>query len=222
MRPLLAARLSRALVACYPPRWKQRYQEEILDVLDQHRASPRTVLSLASGAMTAHLDPSYRMEKPVIRIKNNAVRAVLIVVGGCTAVIALLYGLFTYTNLQQLIGDLVWHPGYADGDIALVLTPDQRLLATEASGEPDTAARAGPGRPHHRRRLGVRPHCGRPVGAASRRRVAAVHPARPLAPWRDNSACCPSSGARGSRQRQLTAHPAWIPHPSVTPTRKDR
>ena len=48
MRPPLAARLSRALVACYPPRWKQRYREEMLDVLDQHRASPRTVLSFAS------------------------------------------------------------------------------------------------------------------------------------------------------------------------------
>ena len=53
MRPLLAARLSRALVACYPPRWKQRYREEMLEVLDQHQASPRTVLSLAGGALTA-------------------------------------------------------------------------------------------------------------------------------------------------------------------------
>ena len=139
MRPLLAARLSRALVACYPPRWKQRYREEMLDVLDQHRASPRTVLSLAGGAVTAHVDPGYRLEKPVIRIKNNAARAVLIAVAGCTAVIALLYGLFTYTDVNQLIGDLVWHPGYADGDVALVLTPDQRLLATLEGGEPDTA-----------------------------------------------------------------------------------
>ena len=74
MRPLLAARLSRALVARYPPRWKQRYQEEMLDVLYQYRASPRTVLSLTGGAITAHLDPSYRMEKPVIRIRNDVVR----------------------------------------------------------------------------------------------------------------------------------------------------
>ena len=51
MRSFLAARLSRALVACYPPRWKQRYREEMLDVLDQHQASPRTVLSLAGGAL---------------------------------------------------------------------------------------------------------------------------------------------------------------------------
>ena len=137
MRPPLAARLSRALVACYPPRWKQRYREEMLDVLDQHQASPRTVLSLAGGALTAHLDPSYRMGRPVI--KNKAVRALLIAAAGCMAVIALVYGVFTYTDVNQLIGDLVRHPGHAEGDVALVLTPDQRLLATLEGGEPDTA-----------------------------------------------------------------------------------
>ena len=105
MRSFLAARLSRALVACYPPRWKQRYREEMLDVLDQHQASPRTVLSLAGGALTAHLDPSYRMGRPVI--KNNAVRALLIAAAGCMAVIALVHGVFTYTDVNQLIGDLV-------------------------------------------------------------------------------------------------------------------
>lgn len=96
MRPPLAARLSRALVACYPPRWKQRYREEMLEVLDQHQAGPRTVLSLAGGVLTAHLDPSYRMGRPVI--KNKAVRALLIAAAGCMAVIALVYGVSTYTT----------------------------------------------------------------------------------------------------------------------------
>jgi WD40 repeat protein len=138
MRPLLAARLSRALVACYPPRWKQRYRAEILDVLDQHRASPRTVLSLASGAMTAHLDPSYRMEKPVIRIKNDFVRGILTIIGGTAILLVVLVGVFVLGHLNGIIIDMSWHPGYANGDNALVLTPDQRLLATEAGGEPNS------------------------------------------------------------------------------------
>jgi WD40 repeat protein len=138
MRLLLAARLSRALVACYPPRWKQRYREEMLDVLDQHRASPRTVLSLAGGAVTAHLDPSYRMEKPVIHIRSDAVRGILIIVGGFAAALVVVAGLFVLTH-PGFISDLSWHPGYAEGDTALVLTPDQRLLATEAGGEPTSA-----------------------------------------------------------------------------------
>jgi hypothetical protein len=37
MRPVPAARLSRFLVGCYPRRWRERYREEMLDVLDQHR-----------------------------------------------------------------------------------------------------------------------------------------------------------------------------------------
>jgi hypothetical protein len=139
MRLLPAARLSRALVACYPPRWQQRYRAEMLEVLDQHRASPRTVLSLAGGAVTAHLDPSYRMEKPVIRIRSDVVRGILMIVGGTAAVVVVLAGLFILTNLRGFINDLSWHPGYAEGDSALVLTPDQRLLATLAGGEPNSA-----------------------------------------------------------------------------------
>jgi WD domain, G-beta repeat len=139
MRQLMAARLSRALVACYPPRWKQRYREEILDVLDQHRARPRTVLSLASGAMTAHLDPSYRMEKPVIRIKNDVTQGILMFAGGTALVVVLLFGLFFLVNLPGIIKDSSWRPGHAGGDTALQLTPNQRLLATVAGGEPTTA-----------------------------------------------------------------------------------
>jgi hypothetical protein len=35
MKPALADRLSRAMVSCYPRRWKQRYAAELLDVLDR-------------------------------------------------------------------------------------------------------------------------------------------------------------------------------------------
>ena len=71
MKPVLAGRLSRAVVGCYPRRWKQRYAAELLDVLDQHRAGPRTVLSLAGGALSTHLDPDYRMQ---IRLKPHLSR----------------------------------------------------------------------------------------------------------------------------------------------------
>src|SRR5580704_8630671 len=50
-----AARLSRFLVRCYPPRWRQRYAEELLGVLDQHQPTSRTVLNLWAGAVSAQL-----------------------------------------------------------------------------------------------------------------------------------------------------------------------
>ena len=43
MRPGLAGRLSRALVSWHPRRWRDRYGEEMLDVLDQHQPTARTV-----------------------------------------------------------------------------------------------------------------------------------------------------------------------------------
>ena len=35
MAAALAARLSRFLVGCHPRRWRQRYADEMLDVLEQ-------------------------------------------------------------------------------------------------------------------------------------------------------------------------------------------
>src|SRR5262249_53486815 len=62
MQPALAARLSRVLVTCHPRRWRERYGAEMLDVLDQHQMTARTVASLGASAVSAHLDPAYRTE----------------------------------------------------------------------------------------------------------------------------------------------------------------
>jgi hypothetical protein len=52
MGPGPAGQLSRVLVGWHPRRWRERYGEEMLDVLDQHQASARTVASLAASALT--------------------------------------------------------------------------------------------------------------------------------------------------------------------------
>jgi hypothetical protein len=63
MRPGLAGRLSRFLVGWHPRRWRDRYGEEMLDVLDQHQASARTVASLAASVLSTHADPAYRTDR---------------------------------------------------------------------------------------------------------------------------------------------------------------
>jgi hypothetical protein len=50
MRPGLASRLSRVLVRCHPRRWRDRYGEEMLDVLDQHQPTARTGGKALSGS----------------------------------------------------------------------------------------------------------------------------------------------------------------------------
>ena len=55
--------LSRFLVGCHPRRWRERYGEEMLDVLDQHHATARTVASLWASAVSAQLDPAYRTDR---------------------------------------------------------------------------------------------------------------------------------------------------------------
>jgi GAF domain-containing protein len=60
MPPALAAWLSRLLVGCYPRHWRERYGEEMLEVLGQCQPTARTVLSLWAGAVSAQLGPDPR------------------------------------------------------------------------------------------------------------------------------------------------------------------
>jgi hypothetical protein len=138
-REAAAARLSRALVGCYPPRWKQRYQDELLDVLDQHQASARTVLSLAGGALATHLDPDYRTEYPVLSTRyRTAIKVITRTIVAAAAAVGVLAGLFFFARAIGL-PDFSWQPIPTSGANALAVTPDQRLLATEVGGEPTSA-----------------------------------------------------------------------------------
>lgn len=48
-------RFSAFLVGLYPPAWRERYGEEMLALLEQHRVTPRTWLNLGLGALDAHV-----------------------------------------------------------------------------------------------------------------------------------------------------------------------
>ncbi len=123
----LAARLSRALAGCYPRRWRQRYGEELLDVLDQHRAGARTVLNLAASALGAHLDPAYRTERlPVIRLHKNAFAAAGFVIAGLM-VLVLLAGIVVW---QDNLGNDGPPPPLSQGVFGVAVSPDGRTVAT--------------------------------------------------------------------------------------------
>ena len=133
MKPALADRLCRALVGCYPHRWKQRYAAEMLDVLDQHRAGPRTVLSLAGGALTTHLDPGYRMEiRPMPRLSKDATLAVVL----SATVLAVLLALVAVPVIAQNISESSWHLSNSGAVGPVAFSGDQRILASAAGGPP--------------------------------------------------------------------------------------
>ena len=76
MRPGLAERLSRALVSWHPRRWRDRYGEEVLDVLDQHQPTARTVANLWASAVSAQLDPAWRTDRLLLpRLRRAALIA---------------------------------------------------------------------------------------------------------------------------------------------------
>jgi WD40 repeat protein len=122
---ILAARMSRKLVGCYPRRWRQRYGEEMLEVLGQHRPTARTVLNLAAGAVSTRLDPAYRAERPARTwwSKND---------GPAIAVAAA--GLAVLTVIGLGAWHDRWHLSGAGGVGAVAFGPGQRLLVSAVGG----------------------------------------------------------------------------------------
>ena len=129
MKPALADRLSRAVVGCYPRRWKQRYAAELLDVLDQHRAGPRTVLSLAGGALSTHLDPDYRMQ---IRLSRDA----KIYIAIFAAIIVGVPALVILPMIPRAIRESRWQPSSSDSVGAIAFSRDQRIMVSATGGPP--------------------------------------------------------------------------------------
>ena len=51
------------ILNCYPHRWRERSQEEMLAELEQHAISLVTLLGLLLDALDARLDPAYRTQE---------------------------------------------------------------------------------------------------------------------------------------------------------------
>ena len=129
MKPALADRLSRAVIGCYPRRWKQRYAAEMLDVLDQHRAGAQTVLSLAGGALGTHLDPDYRMQ---IRLSRDAKIYIAIL----AAIIVGVPALVILPMIPRAIRESRWQPSSSDSVAAIAFSRDQRIMVSANDGPP--------------------------------------------------------------------------------------
>jgi WD40 repeat protein len=133
MKPALADRLSRAVVGCYPRRWKQRYAAELLDVLDQHRAGPRTVLSLVGGALSTHLDTDYRMQ---IRLKPHLSRDAKLYIAIFAAIIVGVPALVILPMIPRAIRESRWEPSSSDSVGAIAFSRDQRIMVSATGGPP--------------------------------------------------------------------------------------
>ena len=139
---------ARTLVRCYPRRWRRRYGDELLAVLEQHRAGPRTVLNLAVGALSMHLDPSYRMEG----VTMARLRITLIVAGA----VLLFVGLFGWWVHASTWKDGHWHIGIEGAVGAMAFDSGRQIMVTATSNPTDGANAlwdvADPARP---RRLSI-------------------------------------------------------------------
>ena len=157
--PRCPAGCSRFLVGCHPRRWRERYGEEMLDVLDQYRPTARTVASLGASAVSAHLDPAYRTD----RLSLSRLRRAALISAAIAAPLALVLAPFGYQVWQ---GRLL-APGGRGGP--------RRGGVLPALGHPGHRFRRGPRRHGH----GMGRHGPEPAAAPVAVRGRPAHGASP-------------------------------------------
>ncbi len=91
------------ILRCYPLRWRERYQEEILALLEQHTITSKTLLDLLLGALDARLDPRYRSKEGIMFQNIRDMRSLSIIY-----ICALIVFLFSATFWLMLNGSLAF------------------------------------------------------------------------------------------------------------------
>jgi DNA-binding PadR family transcriptional regulator len=61
------------IVKLYPRKWRERYEIEMLALLEEHQITFLTVFDLLFGVVDARLDPHYRTERDLLAFKNPRV-----------------------------------------------------------------------------------------------------------------------------------------------------
>jgi hypothetical protein len=122
MRPGLADQLSRALVGWHPRRWRERHGEEVLDVLDQHQPTARTVASSWASAVSAQLDPAYRTD----RLSLSRLRRAALITAVTALALAPFLGLIGYGAWQ----DGHWQPAADEGLLSVGFSAHAAILVT--------------------------------------------------------------------------------------------
>ncbi len=125
-----------ALLRLYPPAWRERYQDEVEALLDQHAVTLATFLDLLWGALDARLDPAFaaeRMLRPMSRLRTSMI------------VVFCAYAAFTlgFLAFQRLTDPRVpfdaaaqAHPELGVALRVINLTPQVGLLALAVGGVP--------------------------------------------------------------------------------------
>ncbi|MBV9229772.1 MAG: hypothetical protein JOZ18_10700 [Chloroflexi bacterium] len=63
------------ILCLYPKGWRQRYEDEMVALLEQHTVTLATIFDLLLGALDARLDPTYRTERALFLFKNERMTA---------------------------------------------------------------------------------------------------------------------------------------------------
>jgi hypothetical protein len=106
------------LLACYPARWRARYEEEFRAVLESRPIGPFDVADVLIGALDARLAP----RRLTAAADTHGGHLVMLRIGGIGAIAGGLLWFIGLAGLSGVVGDdAAWGPVVAIGNVGLLL-----------------------------------------------------------------------------------------------------
>lgn len=122
------------LLHCYPPAWRERYEDEVTDILAQHQVSFSTWFDLARGAFDAHLDPRFAGKMTAFATRLR--RSEIIVFCSFIAFVVAGLGFQKMAEDADKAGLMQSHPAIGVGFYAVIAGAVIALLAVVAGTLP--------------------------------------------------------------------------------------
>ncbi len=138
------------IIRLYPRAWRERYEEEILAVLELHRSTWRTRLDLLGGAWEAQLDWAMRRKQMTASSPHPVTFAWGTLIGIVVVLGLMLYGILSYpasiqgaglanllllvAGLLAYVGAVVWSGRQTKASVQTALALGARFGAILAAG----------------------------------------------------------------------------------------
>lgn len=124
----------RWLLRLYPRSWRDRYEEEMLAVLDDHKITAATVVDLVMGAIDANLHYDGMSEGGIHMV--NRMRSGIVMFFCAFMLFGVGWGLVQRNPINQLLAGPAFHPGFIVLDKSIFILGCLSFLAFVIGGLP--------------------------------------------------------------------------------------
>jgi hypothetical protein len=133
-RPTLAARVCRRIVRLYPAAWRRRYEDEVLEIVEQGRSEWRDCGDVARGAVTEWVSPARQTVGEEDDMRSRTARLVIAVGKAFVVLCAMTIGIRLAFGIMRVTFLAVARPALLQSDFASLLSILGRIVQIDHLG----------------------------------------------------------------------------------------